>query len=75
MSDGNEKDGQLASMVMDAQLRQQGIGCIQVKDGQVFLFSEYVLEKLLEQSRSHPDKCALVFIKRGPEVAQFFKPE
>lgn len=59
-------DGGKAGAILETQMDSQGVGCIRVKDGQVFLFSERTLQNLLEQAKASPEKKALVFVKAGP---------
>ena len=58
------EEGNLSDIV-DAQIKQQGTGCIAVKDGHVFTFTTHTLELLLEQSLKTPDRKVIVFVKTG----------
>jgi thiamine phosphate synthase YjbQ (UPF0047 family) len=43
------------------QVERQGVGCVRVEDGHVFVFTSEALEKLLEQSEEHGK--VIVFVK------------
>lgn len=68
MSDELEDPEQQAIDLMEAQLLSQGIGSLRYDDGQMWMFSEHVLEHLLEKARKSPQKRAILFVKSG-EVA------
>ncbi len=50
--------------ILQNQLDTQGVGCITVKDGQVFAFTKAVLERLLVNANSNADGLVVVFVKR-----------
>lgn len=53
--------------IFDAQIKSQGVGCIAVSDGQVFTFTDVVLEMLLKQAKESPERKVVVFVKRSPQ--------
>lgn len=55
------------SDLVAAQLEAQGVGCVRVSDGQVFVFTARVLEELLAKALEN-DGMAMVFVKRGAEA-------
>lgn len=71
MSD--EKDDDLLQQGLThlvAQNEATGVGTLKFRDGEWFLFSEHVLEMLLEKARSSPQRRAMVFVKNGPVVGK-----
>ena len=58
------------SELVEDQLRAQGCGCVRVGDGQVFVFTRAILEKLLaaaiEYGETNDDELAMLFVKSGP---------
>lgn len=53
MSDANE--------LLDAQIENQGIGVVSVKDGTIFKFTSQILKKLLDASTKSGE--AIVFLR------------
>lgn len=52
-------------MITEAQLAQQRVGAVKVKDGELFTFTTEVLAALLERSRKAGR--VVVLVKRGAE--------
>lgn len=61
-----ESDG-IGEMVLE-QIERQGCGCVRVADGQVFVFTRGMLEKLLAKARANEDGVAMVHVTRGAEA-------
>jgi hypothetical protein len=49
---------------IEVQLKTQGVASYKVDDGEVFVFSTAILEKMLEQSRDQGK--VIVFVKTRP---------
>ncbi len=53
------------SEVIDDQIEQQGTASIQVKDGEVFVFTRETLEALLARALESGTGRVAVFVRRG----------
>ena len=63
MSDEDDINANAAEFLFD-RLDQEGVGCVSVEDGTVFIFSEGHLRALLERAVNSERKACLVFVKR-----------
>lgn len=53
-----------------ASVEANGVGSLKVKDGEIFMFSEHCLQKLIEQARTNPEGTVLVFVKNGGNLQE-----
>lgn len=51
--------------------RHLGVGTRNATDGQVFMFSVEVLEKLLEKAKSSSSRTAMVFVQNKADPKKF----
>lgn len=66
--DNDQKMMHAAEAVMETQVAQQGVGCLRVSNGQVFLFSVAFLENLLAKARAAPEQRTHLFVAAGPDA-------
>lgn len=48
-----------------SRVEENGVATMQVSDGTVFVFSEDVLSRLLEDSRNDPKKRVVVYVRKA----------
>lgn len=60
-----EDDAKLAMAHMEAQVQVHGVASIKVKDGEIFMFSREIVEKLMAQMKDTDQDRVLVFVKTG----------
>ncbi len=51
--------------LVDEQIRQQGTGCVQVKDGHIFTFTRETIERLLVNALESAEGRVIVFVRHG----------
>lgn len=64
MSD-NQNDEDRAIKFMNAECETNGIGTVQVSDGNIFMFSSHFLEKMLALSNESEDKKVVIFVQHA----------
>ncbi len=60
----NEEEIEIGDIedLIDLQIRQQGVATIKVSDGEVFVFTEDTLRKLLANAAANEERRVVVFI-------------